>query len=253
MEHINAKVVTDEYSLNREFLVRNDQFWSSLYKYFYIYGPKTLPFVTNFCIGSGRKMFEMGRKVKGNWFNMKEQAFHPSMPSSQGYFSHYFVDGFSGGSSLSLETNDLFRIYTCELPCQDDLIFSFTFKKRKPQNDVEIHLNLLNIVTNLGVTIVCKKLENNPNVIPSLNSEEARAVSNFLAYKEYSAPPLEITIGWKTQYFLLKFDKQSSKNIIITDIGVKKIDKGTVLLGQIGFYPAAELESDSMNVKIIDL
>ncbi|KAL7035968.1 hypothetical protein ACKWTF_008644 [Chironomus riparius] len=252
MEHIDSKIVTNESSLNKEFLERNDQFWNILYKYFYIFGPKSLPFVTNFCIGSGKKLFEMGKKVKGNWFNLKMQDFQPSMPTSYGQFSHYYVDAFNGGSSLSIETNELTRIFTCELPCRDGLIFSFTFKKRVPLNDLEVHLNVLNTATNLGLKIVCKKEANLANEISSLKTEDVQILNAFLTNKGYTPNP-EVINAWETQYFLLKFNKSSSKNIIVTDIGVKKIHKRKVFLGQIAFYSAIDFKSDSIRPIKIEL
>ncbi|CAG9805045.1 unnamed protein product [Chironomus riparius] len=213
MEHIDSKIVTNESSLNKEFLERNDQFWNILYKYFYIFGPKSLPFVTNFCIGS---------------------------------------DAFNGGSCLSIDTNELTRIFTCELPCKDGLIFSFTFKKRVPLNDLEVHLNVLNTATNLGLKIVCKKQANLANEISSLKTEDVQILNAFLTNKGYTPNP-EVINAWETQYFLLKFNKSSSKNIIVTDIGVKKIHKRKVFLGQIAFYSAIDFESDSIRPIKIEL
>ncbi|KAL7035969.1 hypothetical protein ACKWTF_008645 [Chironomus riparius] len=259
-ETINTKVGFDDHHssekfktrFNEVFLTRNDNFWSSLYTYFSIFGPKSLPFVTNFCIGSGKKLYRMGKEVKGNWFNLKAQAFQPSMPSSNGYFTHYYEDSFNGGSCLSIDSNELTRIFTCELPCKEGLIFSFTTKKESPENDFEVHLNALNTATNRGLKIVCKKEAKHANDISSLKSEDVRSLNIFLANKGYPPTP-ELINSWETQYFLLKFNKSSSENIIVTDIGVKKIHRGKVLLGQIAFYSAIDFESDSIRVKNIDL
>ncbi|XP_070498685.1 cytosolic endo-beta-N-acetylglucosaminidase-like [Chironomus tepperi] len=252
IEHIDSKIVTDSDSLNREFLERNDQFWTSLYKYFYIYGPKSLPFVTNFCLGSGKRSYRMGKVVKGNWFNLKAQAFQPSMPSSNGHFTHCYEDAFNGGSCLSIDTNELIRIFTCELSCKDGLIFSCTTKKEPSENELEVHFNVLNTSTNRGLKIVCKKDEQHVNDISSLKSEDVRSLNIFLANKGY-APTPELINSWETQYFLLNFDKSSSADIIVTDIGVKKIHKGKVLLGQIALYSAIDFECDSVEGKVIGL
>lgn len=194
----------------------------------------------------------MGKEVKGNWFNLKAQAFQTSMPSSNGHFTHYYEDSFNGGSCLSIDTNELIRIFTCELTCKDGLIISFTTKKESLENELEIHLNVLNTVKNRGLKIVCKKYEKHANDISSLRSEDVRSLNIFLANKGYTPTP-ELINSWETQYFLLNFDKSSSDNIIVTDIGVKKIHKGKVLLGQIAFYSAIDFECDSAKVKIIDL
>jgi len=197
-------------------------------------------------------MYRMGKEVKENWFNLKAQAFQPSMPSSNGHFTHYYEDSFNGGSCLSIDTNELIRIFTCELSCKDGLIFSFTTKKESPENELEVYLNVLNTATNRGLKIVCKKEPKHVNDISSLKSEDARSLNIFLANKGYASTP-ELINSWETQYFLLNFNKSSSENIIVTDIGVKKIHRGKVLLGQIAFYSAIDFEVDSIKVKEIDL
>lgn len=192
----------------------------------------------------------MGKEIKGNWFNLKIQAFQPSMPTSNGHFSHYYEDAFNGGSSLSIDTNELIRIFTCEMSCKDGIIFSYTFKKEHDQCDLEIHLNVLNNDTSRGLKIVCKKDERHVNDISSLNQQNVRAMNIFLANKGYVPIP-EYINNWETRFFLLKFNKTS--DIIITDIGVKKIQRGKLLLGQLAFYSAIDFESDSIDVKKITL
>jgi len=140
---------------NSIFLERNDRFWSSMYPYFYLFGPKTLPFITNFCIGSGKKFFRMGREVKKNWFNLKQQAIQPSTPTQEGFLTHFYDDAFDGGSSLMLHAADeLIRVFVCELSCDDDVILSYTFKRHSQRHDdVHVALNVVDVVRNVDVQL----------------------------------------------------------------------------------------------------
>lgn len=165
------------------------------------------------------------------------------MPSSFGQFTHYYEDAFHGGSCLSIDTNELIRIFTCEFPCKDNLIFSYSFKKEHAQNDLEVHLNLLNKRNSRDLKIACKREGNTGNDLTPLNQDAAQSVNIFLANKGLMPSPSFIN-DWETRFFLLKFNNMLSKDIIITDIGVKKIFRGRVLLGQIAIYSAVDFDSN---------
>lgn len=223
-----------------------------MYDYFYLFGPKNLPFVTNFCIGSGKHDYRMGREVRKNWFNLKLQGIQPSTPSREGFFSHYYADAFDGGSSLSLDTTELIRIFVCELSCADDIIFSYTFKRQSKMNHVQMKLNVYNEERNIDNQIVCDAGEHqtNPYEIPCLIEDDVRDVAVFLANNGKTFVPSRIN-GWETRYYLLKFDEPAST--IITDIGFKKGNNGQVLLGQIACYSAKELRNGFRHIKIVKL
>ncbi|CRK96295.1 CLUMA_CG009715, isoform A [Clunio marinus] len=221
---------------NERFLERNDRFWKSMYEFFYIFGPKTLPFVTNFCIGSGKRFYRMGREVKKNWFNLKHQGFQPSTPSLEGVFTHYYDDAFDGGSSLSLDTTDLIRMFVCEFPCDDDVIFAYTFKRSSGMNDVHVNLNISDIERNVDIQLVCGgKNSTNPFVMSCVSEEDVRTIAIFLANSRQVFIPSLIN-GWETRYFLLTFN--SSTKALITDIGIKKLKRGRILIGHLAFYSA---------------
>ena len=237
--------------MNDRFLERNDRFWSSMYPFFYMFGPKTLPFVTNFCIGSGKRFYRMGREVKGNWFNLKFQSIQPSTPTQEGFYSHYYDDAFDGGSSIIINTVELIRIYVCELSCDDDVIFSYTFKRHSETNDVQVNLNILDVKRSNDTQLVCGG-SNSPNhsVIPYLAEDDVRNIALFLANNRQTFVPSKIN-GWETRYYLLKFQK--STRALITDIGVKKAKRGRILIGQMAFYSAKHLGQDFNHVKIVQL
>lgn len=232
---------------NQKFLERNDRFWSSMYEYFYMFGPKILPFVTNFCIGSGKRFYRMGREVEGNWFNLKFQGIQPSTPSREGFYTHCYDDAFDGGSSLSLDTTELIRLFVSELPCDDDIIFSYTFKRMTDLNDVQVNLNLFDVRRSVDVHLVLNPFA----TISSLDEHDVRNVASYLANNGHkNVAPSKIN-GWETRYYLLKFDP--SLRAQVTDIGFKKMRRGKVLIGQLAFYSAKHLEEDFSHIPFVQL
>lgn len=220
-----------------------------MYPFLYMSGPKTFPFVSNFCIGSGKRFYRMGREVKENWFNLKFQSIQPSTPSQEGFYSHYYDDAFDGGSSILVETTELIRIYVCELPCDDGIIFSYTFKRYSEANDVQVNLNVLDVKRSTEVQLVCSGSNGtNPFVLQSLAEDDVRNIALFLASTRQTFVPSKIN-GWETRYYLLKFDESSQ--VLITDIGFKKKKRGKVLFGQIAFYAAKNLGQDFDHVNIV--
>ena len=222
-----------------------------MYDYFYMFGPKNLPFVTNFCIGSGKEFFRMGRVVKKNWFNLKFQGVQPSTPSREGFYTHHYEDAFDGGSSLSIEHVDLIRLFVCELPCDDDVIFSYTFKRLTDANDVQMNLTVLDLKRSVDVQLVCDgPLGTNPFSIACLDEDDVRNIAIHLANNRQTFVASNIN-GWETRYYLLKFDK--SRRAVITDIGIKKMRRGKILLGQVAFYTANDMENDFYHINSVQL
>lgn len=208
-----------------------------------MFGPKTLPFTTNFCIGSGKKFYRMGKESRRDgWFNLKNQGFQPSTPSSIGHFTHYYEDAFNGGSCLSIETNELIKIFTSEFSTEHGIIFSYTFKKEHARNDLQVYLNIANVSSNREHQIICGN--ENDEIVP-LNYESVRDVNIYLATSGHIAIP-SIINDWETRFYLLKFNRHA----IITDIGVRKIHAGRILLGQMSFYSAKDFENEIDEVKI---
>lgn len=222
-----------------------------MYDYFYMFGPKELPMATNFCIGSGKRFYRMGREVKKNWFNLKLQGIQPSTPSKEGFFTHHYDDALNGGSSLSIETVELIRLFVSELSCDDDIIFSYTFKRLSNSNDVQMNLTVLDMTRSTDFQLVCDGSRGtNPFAIPYLADDHVRNIAVFLASNGHNFVPSNIN-GWETRYYLLKFEK--SARAMITDIGIKKSKRGKILLGQIAFYPAAGLKHDFDDIPLIQL
>lgn len=174
------------------------------------------------------------------WFNLKNQGFQTSTPSSAGHFTHYYDDSFNGGSCLKIETNEVLKLFACEFPTDDGIIFSYTFKREHQRNELEVHMNITN--NQREHQIVCGKPETDGNVIVPLHHDAVQAVNIFLANKRQMAIPSMIN-EWETRYYILKFDKKT----VISDIGVRKIHSGLVLLGQLSLFSAKDFDQDIMD------
>lgn len=220
-----------------------------MYRFLHLFGPKQLPFVSNFCIGSGKRFYRLGAEVKKNWFNLKLQSFQPSTPSEEGFYSRYYEDAFDGGSCLSLTTHELFRLFVCDLSCDEDIIFSYTFKcQSEGDEDLQVNLNIQNIHSGLEGQIICNGPYDNPFSISCLSDHEAKSIIIHLARNRYATVPVRIN-GWRTRYYLLKFDKGSK--FIITDIGVKKVGTRQMLLGALSLYSAKNLQENFSHIQQI--
>lgn len=193
----------------------------------------------------------MGKESRDEgWFNLKFQGFQPSTPSHAGHFTHYYEDAFNGGSCLSVESNEVIKLFTSELATEGGIIFSYTFKREHQRNDLEIYMNVLNTNENRERQIVCTRAtEENGNKIYPLHHDAVRSINIHLANNNHMAIPTTIN-NWVTRYYILKFPRHT----IISDIGVKKIHSGKVLLGQISLYSAKNFEHELMNeIKTIEV
>lgn len=233
--------------INTMFLKRNDAFWSLLWDYFYTFGPISLPFSTNFCIGSGKNKYRLGRIVDGNWFNLKRQGFQSSTPTQKLHSSHYYADAFDGGSSISLDTKKLIRMFVCEFHCDNDIIFSYSFKRNDLQNDLDFYLRVLNRNSKTEKMFICG--ENSDDIDPSfftnLRFEDMKAITISLARSKQTFVPGNKISGWETRYYLLKFNKRA--NYLITDIGVMKQTDGLLLIGNLAIYSGDCLDMNKFN------
>jgi hypothetical protein len=176
------------------------------------------------------------------WFNLKNQNYQPSTPSSAGHFTHFYGDAFNGGSCLNIETNEVIKLFTSEFRTEGGIIFSYTFKREHLRNDLEIYMNVINTSENRERQIICSKAdEENGNKIHPVHDDVIRSINIHLANNGQMAIPSEIN-NWITRFYILKFYKDTK----IVDIGVKKIYSGKVLLGQMSFYSAKDFENEIM-------
>lgn len=194
-------------SCNQHFINRNNRFWSLLWKHFYTSGPKTLPFYTTFCLGSGKRKFRDGMEASSSsWFSLMVHQWQPLLPGPQTY-QHHFDDAFRGGSCLKITSNikDI-RLFTTDFNCDKNIIISYAFKRTS-------HLIHLNLILNMNHAspfyIVCGDFldetvyanEENVKFFEPLCGDDLRRVVMGLSERQERIFPTSKPIyGWETRY-----------------------------------------------------
>lgn len=224
---------SDEYreKRNASFLERNDLLWSSLYEYMNICGPRSLPFQTNFSIGSGKGFYRMGSKVKSNWFNLRNQGILPSTPATRSFYQFSYQDAFDGGNCISIQSKQFIRLFTCDFSGDSDMFFSYTFKRADMSDDIQFRLNYKFTVDDqfeedAHVVTLTAEPTFEKTIKTCNENAEIREIGKFLASRGETFVPNNIN-GWETRYYFIKF----SHKVKITDIGARKIGRSDILLG----------------------
>lgn len=244
--------------VNERFLERNNRFWSLLWRYFFTRGPNTLPFYTSFCLGSGKRQFRSGLRISNKpWFNLMEQQYQPSVPSS---FEYQYDDAYHGGSCIKFNRAVRnVRLFATDFECINNLVVSFVFKRTDPQIEILLVLNLQNQNGDKTLLICCKSdgrdhlnadrtATNEKFIIRPLHGQLLKYTMIGLSNRnEKIFPSSNRPInGWETRYYYLNFDEMAKYGHLI-DIGIT-IDKNrwlrsdSVLLGALHIHSGIEEE-----------
>lgn len=272
-EHPLRSEPTD--NINKKFLERNTRFWSLLWTHLYSRGPKTLPFYTSFCLGSGKKLYRNGLQIGSEpWFNLIEQQYQPSVPSK---FEYQFEEAYHGGSCIKFaEAAHNIRLFATDFTCEHNLIASFVFKRSDPAIEIQLVLNIQNEKGDENLLVYCESdtrseskdvLKPNKRNINPLTANSLRYVIVGLSNRhEKIFPSSNRAInGWESRYFYLNFDEIAKHGRVI-DIGIS-IEKDnwnendSVLLGALHMHSGikdeeritAELDPISFNGKLKEL
>ncbi|XP_058443671.1 cytosolic endo-beta-N-acetylglucosaminidase isoform X2 [Malaya genurostris] len=248
----------DQDSSNVRFLKLNDRFWNMLWRYFFVRGPRELPFYTSFCLGSGKIRNRLGKQQTQSWFNLSRQGFQPSIPYTPPkeyeqdqvgpvYWTHSFDNALDGGSCVKVE--EIFpnsRLFACDFPCASDLIVAYAFQRSSELSaDVNLLLKAYNIRYHDSLKVVCGAEDchisgrsNEMKAVP-LDSEDCRMLLELKA--NVKLPVMASINGWEIRYYYLSFEV-IRQPMSIVDIGIEmRKDNPTdyVLLGallvQVGF------------------
>lgn len=238
---------SDEYrdKRNASFLERNDRLWNSMYPFMFLNGPKTMPFTSNFSIGSGRGFYRMGAKVRGSWFNLKNQGLLPSTPATNDIYKFFYDDAFEGGNSILLQSTNMVRLFACDFDAEGDMIFSYTFKRSDKSNDIQFRWNytIPSRIAEESYLLTEVFGSTYPNTIKTCSDGgEMKQIAKYFIPRGHSVVP-NIINGWETRYYLIQF----TRKLKITDIGVKKIGNDQILLGFISLLPANGFNSENCN------
>lgn len=209
---------------NAHFIRRNNLFWTMLWKYLYSTGPRTLPFYTSFCLGSGKRKFRDGIETGNSpWFNLMEQQYQPSVPVE---FNYHFDEAYRGGSCIRFTENLVgLRLFVTDFDCEQNIIVSYVFKRSTPQIQLQLILNIVkdderHLRATCGDLLSFEPTEpiarkhyyplrghNLHTVIIGLSDRQEKLFA--------SSQPIN---GWEARYFNLKFNVYEKCRII--DLGI---------------------------------
>lgn len=243
--------------INERFLERNTRFWSLLWPNLYTCGPNTLPFYTSFCLGSGKKQFRSGLRI-GNepWFNLMEQQYQPSVPSS---FEYQFDEAYHGGSCIKfnrpLRNN---RLFITDFACRNNLVASFVFKRTDPKIDIQLVLNVQNEKGDRNLLIYCESDQRGQENAETYSERFVHAIRGSLLKQtviglsnrhEKIFPTSRYPVnGWETRFYYLNFDEAVKYGRMI-DIGIsvekrRWTQNDSVLLGALHIHSGVDDESN---------
>lgn len=148
----NIKQPLGDDAVNEAFLMRNEKFWWLLWEHLATHPYLSLPFYTDFCLGSGKQTYVSGlpqadtvhdktdpavssiataseNNFKSRFFNLSRQSLQPSVPLHD-LATRYYDDAFNGGSCLRIQQFDLsFRLFCCDFRMpRGGLVFAYAYK-----------------------------------------------------------------------------------------------------------------------------
>ncbi|XP_017056311.1 cytosolic endo-beta-N-acetylglucosaminidase isoform X2 [Drosophila ficusphila] len=219
----NIKNPQGEGQVNSAFLARNESWWARIWPTLATHPYSSLPFFTDFCVGSGRKSYDRGLVASGEdrpFFNLSRQSLQPSVPLDRNAV-HHFEEAFSGGCSLLVTNYErAFRLFVTNFDLQlGVLLVGFAYK-------------IIGDATGTDFDLLVRVTPQKNN-----NSEFYLFCGDYSGYVEapqrgYLSPLTELLprahvklprdsrnlgAGWQVRYYLAKFDGP----VRVQDIGVK--------------------------------
>ncbi|XP_016980049.1 cytosolic endo-beta-N-acetylglucosaminidase isoform X2 [Drosophila rhopaloa] len=128
----NIKNPHGEEQVNSAFLARNESWWARIWPTLATHPYSSLPFFTDFCVGSGRASYERGLRTPGEdhpFFNLSRQSLQPSVPLDRNAV-HHFDEAFAGGCSLLVTNYErAFRLFVTDFELtRGVLLLGYAFK-----------------------------------------------------------------------------------------------------------------------------
>ncbi|XP_017034910.1 cytosolic endo-beta-N-acetylglucosaminidase isoform X2 [Drosophila kikkawai] len=111
----NIKNSRGDEQTNSAFLARNEAWWARIWPALATHPYRSLPFYTDFCVGSGRRSYDCGASDSGrSFFNLSRQSLQPSVPLDKNAV-HDFETAFSGSCSLLVANYErAFRLFVTD-------------------------------------------------------------------------------------------------------------------------------------------
>ncbi|KMZ10333.1 cytosolic endo-beta-N-acetylglucosaminidase [Drosophila simulans] len=219
----NIKNPRGDDQVNASFLARNEAWWTRIWPTLATHPYTSLPFFTDFCVGSGRAKFERGWRLSGEdspFFNLSRQSLQPSVPLDRNAM-HHFDEAYSGGCSLLVTNYErAFRLFVTDFELtRGVLLLRYIFKI--DGDAVATMFDLLVRVTPLrrndqDLHLFCGDYEGSI-VAPQrcyLSPLESDLPSGLFRLHQDSG---SLAAGWQMRDYLVKFDGP----VRVQDIGVK--------------------------------
>ncbi|XP_043658707.1 cytosolic endo-beta-N-acetylglucosaminidase [Drosophila teissieri] len=218
----NIKNPRGDDQVNASFLARNEAWWARIWPTLATHPYRSLPFFTDFCVGSGRLEFERGARIAGEespFFNLSRQSLQPSVPLDRNAV-HHFDEAYSGGCSLLVTNYErAFRLFVTDFELAlGVLLLSYVFKI--DGDAAATTFDLLLQVTPLrrndeDLYLFCGDYEGSI-VAPQrcyLSPLERDPPSGLSRLRQDSR---SLAAGWQVRHYLVKFDGP----VRVQDIGV---------------------------------
>ncbi|XP_016948722.1 cytosolic endo-beta-N-acetylglucosaminidase isoform X1 [Drosophila biarmipes] len=221
----NIKSPRGDEQVNSAFLARNEAWWARIWPTLATHPYSSLPFFTDFCVGSGRASYERGFRIADReqpFFNLARQSLQPSVPLDKNAV-HHFDEAFSGGCSLLVTNYErAFRLFVTDFELtRGVLLLGYAYKLNG--DDGATNFDLLARVTALTrndaeLYVFCGEYGGSI-VAPQRCYLSPTPADGVLPRIHPKMPPdtRSLATGWQVRYYLVKFDGP----VRVQDIGVK--------------------------------
>jgi len=212
-------------TFNADFQARNEAWWARIWPTLATHPYSSLPFFTDFCVGSGRASYERGFRIAGEdmpFLNLSRQSLQPSVPLDKNAV-HHFDEAFSGGCSLLVTNYErAFRLFVTDFELtRGVLLLGYAYKING--DDVATNFDLLVRVTALNrndaeLYLFCG--EYSGSIVAPQRCYLSPSPTDGVLPRVHAKLPQDTRLlasGWQVRYYLVKFDGP----VRVQDIGVK--------------------------------
>ncbi|XP_020808606.1 cytosolic endo-beta-N-acetylglucosaminidase isoform X2 [Drosophila serrata] len=225
----NIKNSRGDEQTNAAFLARNEAWWSRIWPALATHPYRSLPFFTDFCVGSGLRNYDCGTRTSDSgrsFFNLSRQSLQPSIPLDKNAV-HDFETAFSGSCSLLVTNYDrAFRLFVTDFVLtRGVLLLGYAFKF----GGIGSEYHFFEVVARVTPLRRNDRLKEELYLVCSeYNGSTLSPHRCFLSPVVDPLPPGIVHAklpqqtrmqgeGWHVRYFLAKFDGP----VRVEDIGVK--------------------------------
>ncbi|XP_068158748.1 cytosolic endo-beta-N-acetylglucosaminidase isoform X1 [Drosophila tropicalis] len=218
----NIRQTQGDETVNAAFLDRNERWWARLWPWLATHPYRSLPFYTDFCVGSGRSNYERGRRRSHrSFFNLAQQSLQPSVPLV-GNAEHCFDRVYQGGNSLRIiNYARAFRLLLTDFDLPHGvLLLGYAFKQDKMASSNTFDLVLRFSPTsdqNEDLYVFCGLYDDIMLPGRCYISPLNQSLDDKFTIKQLSSNHSPLADDWQVRHYMVKFDGP----VRLLDIGVK--------------------------------